>query len=75
MHKRRTFTPKSRKGKAGRTLSCGLPSTRRDLEQGCKQLQGFHYQIVLRELQALSGHPDRLHEWTRAAIEMSYKYA
>ena len=26
----------------------------RDLEQGCKQLQGFHYQIVLRELQTLS---------------------
>jgi hypothetical protein len=48
---------------------------RRDLEEGCKQLQGFHYQIVLRELQALSGHPDRLREWTRAAIEMAYKYA
>ena len=27
----------------------------RDLAQGCKQLQGFHYQIVLRELQTLSG--------------------
>ena len=47
----------------------------RDLEQGCKQLQGFHYQIVLRELQTLNGHPDRLHEWTRAAIEMAHKYA
>ena len=31
----------------------------RDLEQGCRQLQGFHYQIVLRELQTLSGHSDR----------------
>jgi hypothetical protein len=40
------------------------PATiRRDLEQGCMQLQGFHYQIVLRELQTLSGHPDRLHEY------------
>jgi hypothetical protein len=38
-------------------------------------LQGFHYQIVLRELQTLSGHPDRLHEWTRAAIEMAAEYA
>jgi hypothetical protein len=38
-------------------------------------LQGFHYQIVLRELQTLSGHPNRLHEWTRAAIEMAHKYA
>ena len=51
-----------------------VETIRRDLEQGCKQLQGFHYQIVLRELQTLSGHPDRLHEWTRAAIEMAAKY-
>ena len=34
----------------------------RDLEQGCRQLQGLHYQIVLRELLTLSSHPDRLHE-------------
>ena len=40
----------------------GLPAAatiRRVMEQGCKQLQGYHYQIVLRELQTLSGHPDR----------------
>jgi hypothetical protein len=36
-----------------------VATIRRDLEQSCKQLQGFHYQIVLRELQTLSGHPDR----------------
>jgi hypothetical protein len=30
---------------------------------------------VLRELQTLSGHPSRLHEWTRAAIEMAEKHA
>ena len=48
---------------------------RRDLEQGCKQLQGSHYQIVLRELQTLSGHPDRLHEWTRCAKEAAARYA
>ena len=48
---------------------------RRDPEQGCKQLQGYHHQIVLRELQTLSGHPDRLHERTRAATEMATKYA
>jgi hypothetical protein len=52
-----------------------IETIRRDLEQGCKQLQGHHYQIVLRELQTLSGHPDRLHEWTRSAIEMAEKYA
>jgi hypothetical protein len=52
-----------------------VETIRRDLEQGCKQLQGFHYQIVLRELQTLSGHPRRLHEWTQAAVEMAHKYA
>ena len=36
-----------------------VETIQRDLEQGCKQLQGYHYQIVLRELQTLSGHPDR----------------
>lgn len=50
-------------------------ANRRDLEQGCRQLRGYHYQIVLRKLQALSGHPRRLHVWTRAAIEMAAKYA
>jgi hypothetical protein len=50
---------------------------RRDLEQGCKQLQGYHYQVVALQaaVQTLSGHPDRLHEWTRVAIEMAPKYA
>jgi hypothetical protein len=52
-----------------------VETIRRDLEQGCKQLQGYHYQIVLRELQTLSGHPDRLHVWTQAAIEVAAKYA
>jgi len=52
-----------------------VETIRNDLEQGCRQLQGFHYQIVLRELQTLSGHSKRLHEWTRAAIEMAAKYA
>jgi len=52
-----------------------VETIRRNLEQGCKQLQGYHYQIVLRELQTLSGHPDRLHEWARTAIEMTERYA
>ena len=68
------------------TSSCGgkasdvvvpddVATIRRDLEEGCRQLQGFHYPIVLRELQTLSGHPKRLHEWTRAAVEMAGEYA
>ena len=52
-----------------------VDTVRRDLEAGCRQLQGYRYQIVLRELQTLCGHPDRLHAWTRAAIEMTAKYA
>ena len=48
---------------------------RRDLEEGARALQGSRYQIILRELQTLAGHPDRLHVWTRNAIEMAWKYA
>jgi hypothetical protein len=42
---------------------------RRDLREGCRRLAGRPYQIVLRELQTLAGHPDRLHVWTKLAIE------
>lgn len=48
---------------------------RRDLEEGMRKLQGSYYQIVLRELQTLAGHPDRLYIWTRHAIELAAKYA
>ena len=47
----------------------------RDLEEGLRKLQGRPYQIVLRELQTLAGHPDRLHVWTRLATELAAKYA
>ena len=50
-----------------------VEAIRRDLENGMKQLQGFYYQIVLRELQTLNGHPDRLHEWTRIAKDVAEK--
>jgi hypothetical protein len=50
-------------------------AVRRDLEAGLKRLRGCRYQIVLRELQTLAGHPDRLHVWTRAAKELAAKYA
>jgi hypothetical protein len=48
---------------------------RRHLEDGTKRLKGCYYQIVLRELQTLAGHPKRLHEWTRIAIEAAEKNA
>jgi hypothetical protein len=47
----------------------------RDLEEGARRLQGSHYQIVLRELQTLAGHPDRLHVWTRYAREAAARFA
>ena len=42
---------------------------------GCQRLQGRYYQIVLRELQTLAGHPDRLHVWTRHAKAAAARYA
>ncbi len=57
------------------TLADDLAPTRQHLEQGLRKLQGHHYQIVLRELQTLAGHPERLREWTRLAIELAEKYA
>ena len=50
-------------------------SIREDLLDGAKRLQGRPYQIVLRELQTLAGHPDRLHRWTRLAIAAAEQYA
>lgn len=48
---------------------------RRDLEDGMRRLRGCRVQIVLRELQTLAGHPDRLHVWTQLAKEAAEKYA
>ena len=48
---------------------------RRHLRAGMGKLQGYHYQVVLRELETLAGHPDRLHEWARTAIEVAEEYA
>lgn len=48
---------------------------RRQLDEGLRKLQGHHVQVVLRELQTLAGHPDRLHVWTKLAIEAAEKYA
>jgi hypothetical protein len=46
-----------------------------DLREGTRRLQGRPYQIVLRELQTLAGHPDRLHLWTRHAIAAAEQYS
>ncbi len=46
-----------------------------DLMKGARKLQGYRYQIVLRELETLAGHPNRLHEWTRYAKEAAAQYS
>lgn len=48
---------------------------RKHLEEGMRKLQGHYYQVVLRELQTLHGHPNRLKEWAQAAIELAEKFA
>jgi hypothetical protein len=55
-------------------FSKDVETVHRDLDEGCRQLQGYHYQIVLRELETLSGHPNRLHAWTRHAKEAAERY-
>lgn len=47
----------------------------RALEDGARRLRGCRYQIVLRELQTLAGHPDRLHVWTRLAKQAAERHA
>jgi len=47
----------------------------RDLDEGLRKLKGCRYQVVLRELQTLAGHPDRLHVWARIAKETAARYA
>jgi hypothetical protein len=48
---------------------------RRDLEEGARRLQGLRYQIVLRELETLDGHDDRLHVWSQMAREAAAKFS
>ncbi len=48
---------------------------REDLEEGFKKLKGQYFQVVLRELQTLRGHQDRLYVWTNIAKELAAKYS
>jgi len=57
------------------TLPDTLGEHRAHLEAGMSRLQGHFYQVVLRELETLHGHPSRLREWARLGIEMAEKYA
>jgi hypothetical protein len=52
-----------------------LDGIRRDIDEGTRKLKGRSYQIVLRELQTLFGHPNRLKEWTRVAVEAAERHS
>lgn len=55
--------------------AAGEAGLRRALRAGLDKLRGCHVQIVLRELQTLNGHLDRLHVWTRVAKEEAERFA
>ncbi len=52
-----------------------LAPIRAHLDQGLRKLQGCRYQVVLRELETLAGHPNRLREWAQIGIELAENYA
>lgn len=52
-----------------------VAAIRRHLDEGMARLRGCRYQVVLRELQTLAGHPDRLHVWARLAKEAAERHA
>ncbi len=57
------------------TLDHDLGRLRARLHEGARRLRGLYYQIVLRELQTLDGHLDRLHLWTQYAREAAEEHA
>jgi len=57
------------------TLPDTLEKMEQHLDDGLSKLQGCHYQIVLRELQTLAGHPRRLHEWAELAKRKAEQWA
>jgi hypothetical protein len=57
------------------TLPDTLDEYREYLQRGLRMLQGHHYQIVLRELETLHGHENRLQEWADLSIELAEKWA
>ena len=46
-----------------------------DLSFGARKLQGSSYQIILREVETLGGHPDRLKEWAGIAINAAEQFS
>ncbi len=52
-----------------------LDDVRKNLEIGTQKLKGSAYQIILREVETLAGHPNRLKEWTELAIAAAERFS
>jgi hypothetical protein len=70
-----TYTIMWRQHAASVVFAHDTAPIRAHLDQGLRKLQGHHYQVVLRELQTLAGHPTRLQEWAQIGIELAEQYA
>jgi len=51
-----------------------VSSIKAHLDEGTRKLKGQYYQLVLRELQTLAGHMDRLHVWAQLAKEAGARH-
>ena len=69
------YTIMWRQSAAGVVYPADLEPIRKHLEVGLRKLRGYYYQVVLREIETLRGHPERLREWARVAIELAEKWA
>ena len=68
------YTIMWRQSAADVTLPDDTERIRQHLDEGMGKLKGCHYQVVLREVQTLHGHTDRIKEWARLAIEAAEKH-
>jgi hypothetical protein len=69
------YTIMWRQPAAGVMLPDDLQPICEHLDQGLRRLHGYPYQVVLREVQSLHGHPKRVREWAQIAIELAERYA
>jgi hypothetical protein len=51
-----------------------LEPIKKHLETGMRKLQGTPYQVVCRELETLAGHPERLREWAKLAVQVAEEW-
>ncbi|MCX7600105.1 MAG: hypothetical protein N2512_14750 [Armatimonadetes bacterium] len=71
----RRYTIMWRQPAAAVVHASDIGSIKSHLEVGLGKLTGYYYQVVLREIETLGGHPERLREWARTAIELAEKFA